>query len=261
MQPDLHDTAAKWAKMKYPFGGQLLPRDRAFIRFWAKHAKSQPNGVLSLEYLSEQPRDPACGGKNKTYDGGALIRLTKAGIIEPHGLGHLALVFTGKGRDHPDYDSENTYQLDARAEVHRRQRLALTASRPGQQTFSEDLRRIYHGKCAVTDCATAEALEAAHLKIDTCRDGDTARKDDNHPSNGILLRADIHALFDALLVTLTATGKGMEISSQLVDPTYEFLKQTSVWQPEVPYRPSQENIQHHRQRFRSAERSRKSSKS
>ena len=49
--------------------------------------------------------------------------------------------------------------------------------------------------CAITGCDAKQSLEAAHI---IPYDGDNT----NHPSNGLLLRADIHILFDLHLVTV-----------------------------------------------------------
>jgi hypothetical protein len=54
---------------------------------------------------------------------------------------------------------------DAAQEVARQKRIGEQAMRPDQQAFSETLRRLYGGTCAVTGCVTAAALEAAHICI------------------------------------------------------------------------------------------------
>jgi len=64
----------------------------------------------------------------------------------------------------------------------------------------------------------AEALQAAHIKV-------KKGFDDNHPTNGILLRADIHALFDAGLITLTEDGTSVQVIEKdlLKDAVYGCL--------------------------------------
>ncbi len=48
--------------------------------------------------------------------------------------------------------------------------------------------------------------------------------DFNGLKNGTLLRADIHALFDAGLITLTEDGMRIQVRHELLsDPTYRFL--------------------------------------
>lgn len=132
-------------------------------------------------------------------------------------------------------------------EVLRRRRLLELGTRPGQQAFREKLIQHYGGRCAVTGCATPAALEAAH--IGTCEG-----RDDNSPTNGILLRSDIHALFDALLITLSEDGAKLELSSELNDRSYDFLPSVSVGRPSVAP-PSKEKIRTHRNLFFERQRS------
>jgi len=61
--------------------------------------------------------------------------------------------------------------------------------RRGQQHFRDALRKRYGDRCLVTGCEVLAVLEAAHIKP-------YRGEDDNHPGNGLLLRADIHTLFD-----------------------------------------------------------------
>jgi hypothetical protein len=126
-------------------------------------------------------------------------------------------------------------------EILRQRRLIELATRPQQQTFRDDIRKNYKDRCAVTGCATPAALEAAH--IGTC-----TGRDDNSPTNGILFRADIHVLFDRLFITLSADGRRIEVSNELSDPSYEFLRSAVVAEP-IGAVPSRENIRKHRELF------------
>lgn len=128
-------------------------------------------------------------------------------------------------------------------EVQRMRRLGAVAIRTKQKEFSELIRTNYENRCAVTGCAVAAALEAAHIHV---IDG----KDDNSPDNGILLRSDIHALLDAHLISITEDGSGVE-ASQIVlrDPCYKFLKGAKVRSPSRGPRPSRTNIAYHRRKF------------
>ena len=119
----------------------------------------------------------------------------------------------------------------------------MSARRVGQRDFSKALRQNYGGRCAITGCNTSAALQAAHISL---RQG----ADDNSPVNGILLRADIHALFDALLITFSPDGRSIGVSSSLIDPSYDFLKKGVKIAKPIFGPPSLENITDHRQRFR-----------
>ncbi len=68
--------------------------------------------------------------------------------------------------------------------------------RLGQGGFRTIVADLYDRRCAVTRERTLPALEAAHIR--------PYRKDGEHePSNGLLLRRDIHKLFDEGYVTVT----------------------------------------------------------
>jgi hypothetical protein len=147
--------------------------------------------------------------------------------------------------------SAKFFQQGAEEEVSRRERLGRISSRPAQLDFSTRLRDTYKGKCAVTGCTTSEALEAAHIHVNEGKqvgDGTTFRNDDNNLENGILLRADIHALFDRGLVALSQDGTKLEVSDHLTDKTYEFLDNGRVFRPSRSP-PSRQNITSHRRRF------------
>jgi hypothetical protein len=142
-------------------------------------------------------------------------------------------VLIGRGRSTP--------VDEAVQEIARLKRQVEQATRPDQQAFRGKIRRNYQDKCAVTAYATPAAFEAAHIST---RKG----SDDNSAANGILLRSDIHALFDSFLITLSEDGAAIEVSSELKDPSYRFLRTAVVTRPNNEP-PSKENIQEHRKLF------------
>jgi len=72
----------------------------------------------------------------------------------------------------------------------------LVRPRLGQGTFRVAVTQAYHGACAVSGEHSLPALEAAHIRPYT--------SDGPHDvPNGLLLRADIHRLFDKGYVTVT----------------------------------------------------------
>ena len=79
--------------------------------------------------------------------------------------------------------------------------------RLGQGTFRAALIDAYSGSCAVSRDHTTPALEAAHIQPY----GDGGSHD---TANGLLLRADIHRLYDRNLVTVTPEYR-FEVSSRL----------------------------------------------
>jgi len=72
----------------------------------------------------------------------------------------------------------------------------LVKPRLGQGTFRALVTDVYHRACAVTGERTLPALEAAHIRP-------YAEGGEHEASNGLLLRRDLHSLFDAGYVTVT----------------------------------------------------------
>lgn len=72
----------------------------------------------------------------------------------------------------------------------------LVRPRLGQGAFRVLVTEAYARRCAVTAEKTLPALEAAHIRP-------YAIGGDHAPANGILLRRDIHSLFDLGYVTIT----------------------------------------------------------
>ena len=77
-----------------------------------------------------------------------------------------------------------------------RERIArMIANRKGQPAFRATLLNAYGRRCAISDCDVVDVLEAAHI----CP---YQGPDTNKVVNGILLRADIHTLFDLGLIAI-----------------------------------------------------------
>ena len=72
----------------------------------------------------------------------------------------------------------------------------LIRPRLGQGSFRVLVTDLYGRRCAVTQERTLPALEAAHIR--PYSDGG-----EHSPRNGLLLRRDIHRLFDTGYVTVT----------------------------------------------------------
>lgn len=84
-------------------------------------------------------------------------------------------------------DEEDAYvpiSSDERERVERQIR-----ARRGQTAFRKQLRERFKDTCVVTGCKLPDLLEAAHILPYRGRK-------DHHPANGLLLRADVHTLFD-----------------------------------------------------------------
>ncbi len=85
---------------------------------------------------------------------------------------------------------------------------ALIVPRLGQSAFRFEILNLYQHRCAITRERTLPALEAAHIHPYS----------DGGPSvatNGMLLRRDIHALYDQGYVTVDQASYVFEVSSRI----------------------------------------------
>lgn len=83
----------------------------------------------------------------------------------------------------------------------------LTRARLGQGAFRVLVTGAYHRRCAITGEKTLPVLEAAHIKP-------FAESGPNRTSNGLLLRSDLHILFDRGYITV-APDLRVEVSHRI----------------------------------------------
>lgn len=87
------------------------------------------------------------------------------------------------------------------------------ALRRGQPKFRKELLSAYQHTCAITGTSFSPILEAAHIVP-------YMGEKTNHITNGILLRADIHTLYDLGLLGINQNYE-VVISSSLMNTEYE----------------------------------------
>lgn len=99
----------------------------------------------------------------------------------------------------------------------RRKVLRSIALRRGQQQFRDNLLWAYNGRCCVTGTSSREVLEAAHIQP-------YADSGTNSTRNGLLLRSDIHVLFDLHLLSIDPSSRAVFCSKRLRNqPAYASL--------------------------------------
>jgi len=141
---------------------------------------------------------------------------------------------TGSGAPGDDYD--------ARLRVYRQ-----IVARQGQAGFRTALLEAYQGRCAVTGCDAAVALEGAHLYPYRGPASNTV-------TNGLLLRADIHTLFDLRLLVPDPVTRNIVVSKLLAGTQYEALSTCRLADPTAAsQRPNQKALEIIWRGFREAE--------
>lgn len=111
----------------------------------------------------------------------------------------------------PDGDRVSGAELVSRNDD-RIRRWAIREIRPEQQEFRRKIAERDGLRCAISSCKIAEILDAAHILP-------RATGGSDNPRNGIILRADLHRLFDARLFKLDHGGRVM-VSETVRDQEY-----------------------------------------
>ena len=114
---------------------------------------------------------------------------------------------------------------------------AQITRRRGQSGFRDALLTAYDQRCQISEYTGIQALEAAHIVPYSVGGADI-----NHPSNGLLLRADIHTLFDLGLVKVIPDTLTVRISQPLAESSYRRFEGTELYVTEN-MRPSQDALE------------------
>ena len=123
---------------------------------------------------------------------------------------------------------------DARERISR-----MMAQRRGQPAFRNALLDAYDRKCAITGCEVVEVLEAAHIL--PYRGPDT-----NKVVNGLLLRADVHTLFDSGLIAVDVKNMTVLVDKSLEGSEYWTLRGQKLRLPsDTEQRPNCEVLKMH----------------
>jgi putative restriction endonuclease len=124
----------------------------------------------------------------------------------------------------------------------------LRKVRIGQGAFRVLITDAYTRRCAITGEKTLPVLEAAHIKA-------YAESGPHAISNGLLLRSDMHKLFDAGYITVTKEYR-VEISRRIREEFkngkeyYQYHGKPLVYLPERDFnKPDEAYIQWHNDRF------------
>ena len=119
----------------------------------------------------------------------------------------------------------------------RERTLTTIVRRRGQRKFREALIQAYGGRCVVTGCDLTAVLEAAHVTP-------YLGPETNYIQNGLLLRADLHTLWDLGLLALHPETHDVIIADALKETEYRDLAGKRVSLP-MSGRPSPTALRAH----------------
>ena len=176
---------------------------------WQKYV---PDGI-SVQGLSKIPLyelQLAVFGIPKSFFDTIAEKLASTPDIKGDGRFALDLTTNSAKTKDEGYFSPGTLQDE------RKRWLREIVERRGQPEFRSKLIDAYQGRCAVTGCDAVAALEAAHI-IPYCGPAS------DHISNGLLLRADIHTLFDLDLIGIHPRTLTVALGPVLKNTSYSDL--------------------------------------
>jgi hypothetical protein len=112
--------------------------------------------------------------------------------------------------------------------------------RRGHPGFRQALLDAYEYRCAITNFTAVDALEAAYIVP-------FRGKSTHHASNGLLLRADVHTLFDLGKIAVDTRSMSVVIGDDLMETSYRILAGRPLRYPrDESQRPSTEALDLHR---------------
>lgn len=140
------------------------------------------------------------------------------------------------------YYADVAGDFDAGDERDLRERVIKSiAVRRGQSAFRNKLLEAYSGCCCVTGSDLHATLEAAHISP-------YKGPQSNHVTNGLLLRSDIHSLFDLGLLSVDQNYQVVLSPVVLSSETYTSLYGSKIYLPDdCECYPSTEALAKHRQ--------------
>lgn len=151
-----------------------------------------------FECVSHQP--PASG------IGPSDFVLRRIGAVAAPDESLVALAADEADADGDAFDPESA--RDARERVQRQ-----IKERRGQKTFRDKLLSLYRDRCAITGCPVPDVLEAAHITP-------FLGPDTHHITNGLLLRADLHTLFDCALISIDPGTLTVSVAPKIRESSY-----------------------------------------
>ena len=238
-----HDYDNQWV------GDDLLWRGKTRSRLGNPSIRHMLSGE-GIVYIFARCDDSApfifvgCGRPHATED---TVPVTVLWKLEPPSTSPAPHIATPMAQVFADYGDIQKIIRELRdvynplSDTDGRQRITSSiVRRQGQPGFRYTMLSAYEGKCGVTRTDVPQVLEAAHIR--PYRGQET-----NHPANGLLLRADIHTLFDLGLLAIKSEDMSIRLNINLTGTVYGGLAGSKLHTPRsTALRPSKEALDLHR---------------
>lgn len=241
-QPPIKRQDGSWVYAYYQQNQDPDKRDSFFTNRGLMQCMADrvPIGVFRQVKAKPSPRYEVLGiAMVSNWDGGFfyLDGVTQDRRAHPRGpeaqLDFYRGLFDDRKKEIGILDPTN--MIDARKRV-----LTTIIQREGQSDFRTRLLSAYENRCAFTGYDAPRALDAAHI---VPYQGSRT----NHVSNGLLLRGDIHTLFDVGLVGVDESKMKLLVKDELRSTEYRALAGSAIALPhDIALLPSKQLLEHHR---------------
>jgi len=203
------DNCRRWLDGYWPVPGKIEP-GKAFVLHWVVH-----QSVVCIGRYRGSLRDGTQNAHSlildkphfyliENFGGNSVAHATLKAILQQNGPVQISYYWPG------------TLTTDGRPA---KERSRIVQARLEQPAFKKAVMARYNHRCVVTNCATRELLDAAHLP------GRDWRMGHNGASDGIPLRADVHRALDNGLIELDENHRLKSASESLNGIYDEFLVQ------------------------------------
>lgn len=93
--------------------------------------------------------------------------------------------------------------------------------RRGRKMFRDELIRRYGARCMISGCTTMALIEAAYIQPESAPKF-------NNPTNGLLLRSDLHTLFDLNLLGIDPARLAVAVHPDILRSEYKSFNGTTL---------------------------------
>ncbi|MGE3476434.1 MAG: HNH endonuclease [Rhodospirillaceae bacterium] len=181
-EPDTEEIAVRTYEAQY--SATFTPLRNSISVADLKRAALRPNDQLAIEEVDAG----LVFSKSQLTDSISEMLSRHLQNVDPDQWEQYQGIFDDGRSDQPSYEPRAG---DTRTKIVR-----TIAARRGQPKFRKSLIKRYGARCMITGCGLMDIVEAAHIWPYR---GD----DDHHPENGLLLRGDLHTLFDLDLLAIS----------------------------------------------------------
>lgn len=255
----IHSPSARYSNINYSKARYALSvHTSASTRYGDKDPIALGNGTWVLDYAAQESNaDPnRQQGYNEWLmncldDGVPVGVITSNSDKKGYTIRGLAFVerynsgtrmFTLHGPVNEHTESLGLFNFDGAQELSEKERITLSewdytderertlveqVRRRQQRKFRELLFQAYEGECAITNANVPQVLQAAHIDPYRGMQSQVA-------SNGLLLRADMHLLYDSHLISVDPDTMQLRIAERLRRSHYVRYNMTHLRLPNAP---------------------------